>query len=290
MTDPTTWLERHSQSGDLLLTGSGGLIGNLIQRATRNAYSHAAVIRDGQLVEAYEYGLTPNENDEGVYVTTFAEIVERNENLRLLTLRRPIGMDLERYRAAADHYVRVNPTFASIGLCLIGVWQAMNVGVDASSVAVGLSSDRLLQLLRFQANLTGDGDGRVHCAELATRIYTKAGLSLSFTSPTLAPLLAALAAGEGVPASDAVEIEGQVWVHPADDDQPVRISRRGRWTGWRDVVDIVGALRARYRQDAPPDMADFIVPGDFQCAEPFRTVATLLLVDDRWEEMPEAEL
>lgn len=282
--DPESWLQRRSQTGDLLLTGSDGLVGRLIQVSTKSLYSHAAVVVDGQIVEAYEYGLTPNESDEGIYVTPFSRIRERNDELRTLLLRRPVGLDVSAFRASTNHYIIANPSFASIGICLLGIARVANLTTDSPEVARGMSSDLLLRLLEFQAVLTGDGDKRVQCAELATRIYTKAGISLSFESPLLAPLLAVLASGTGDLRSDEIRLRGDVWVHLAD-SAVVRNSETARWAGWRDVKDVVSSLRNRFTESAPPDMADFIVPNDFVRAKPFETVGVLHLREGVWQEV-----
>ncbi|MEM9611697.1 MAG: hypothetical protein AAGA59_02055 [Actinomycetota bacterium] len=274
-TDPVDWLVSQAQPGDLLLSGAGGLAGNLIQMATGSDYSHTMlVVDDRTVVEAYEYGLTPNERDEGVYRTPFHQILERAENLQVITLRRPLGLDPQRFLGAVERYESLNPTFASIGVCLIGLWRTANSAVDPVRLASGLSPEGLLEILKFQGLLTGDGPARVHCSELATRIYAESGLSLRFTAPTLAPLLASLASGAEQHGPTTLHLSGDVWVADANDGTG-RQSTPTDWRGWRDLADVARSLRERFKEAAPPDFADFIVPGDFRHAAPFDDVGTL---------------
>lgn len=281
---PTVWLNSRTSPGDLILTGCSGTIGHLIQKATKSRFSHAALVTGAnELVEAYEFGLTPNEQDEGIYQTDFSTLVQRTESLQHIAIRRPVGLDRSRFHEVIEKYVALNPAFASIGLCLIGLARASNTRVDATRLAQGLSSELLLDLIRFQSILIGDGPHRVHCSELATRVYIESGLRPTFDAPTLAPLLASVANPAGTDDTKTLSFDGNVRVNQGDTATP-RSSVPGKWTGWQDVFDAIGAFRTRLHEQEPPDMADFIVPGDYERAMPFDDIGTLNLIDGVWHE------
>ena len=76
---PSSWLRERGRPGDLVLTGSRDVASLLIQVGTGSQISHAAIIADADtVIEAYDYGLTPNEQDEGVFQTSFDELVARS--------------------------------------------------------------------------------------------------------------------------------------------------------------------------------------------------------------------
>ena len=89
MTTPEDWLAAVTKPGDLILTGSGDLAFRLIQFGTRSHTSHAAIVAsEDTVIGAYDYGLTPNEEDEGVFETSFTKLIARSPRL---VVRRPDG-------------------------------------------------------------------------------------------------------------------------------------------------------------------------------------------------------
>ncbi len=313
--DPVDWLRRVTEPGDLLLTGESGLLSRAIQWGTRSHVSHTAIVRSADtVVEAYDFGLTPHEGDEGIFEHTFAEVVERSSRLDCLIVRRAPGWTdrrRARFDRALDYSLRHSPTFPTVG-----------AGMACALVALTRPETRLVtnrlrgrlewrfdRTVDWLAHSVGDGARRVHCSEVATRLYTWTGFELQFENPTLGPVVLRMAGSQQIE-------NGHVRIHPewlADVSTLPRLERRaepslrpqvdktagskvGVTTRWQatgsvliaSVVMIIdrgatGSLPTDEREP-PPDLADLILPADFERAKPFETVRMLVRRRDRWQE------
>ncbi len=259
------WLDEHAEVGDLAMTACADWVSWLIRRGTGGDVSHVAVVIGGRrLVEAYDKNSTLPDDDEGVYSITFEEFAGRGA-LRRVTLLRPTSVEFDQKELMhlARHVLHHSPTFASFS----SVVQA----------ALGLTATRQRSLLpgplerwaTAQLAVAGDGAERVHCAELATRLYTQSGAPPRFDRPRLATFIervehrpiAPLGGGSprvarSVDPAETVRIIGAV----------VRWAALARWAS--------RTARLRRRTDRT-DTADLIHPVDFQRSPSFSHVATL---------------
>jgi len=274
--DVIAWLVSSAHVGDLVLTGQHGGAARLIQFATNSAYSHAAVVTGPFLItEAYDYALTLREDDEGVYQTDFETFVNRTKRLSDIAIYRVDDVDTDKLSWTADALHKSTPTYPTTAAALFIAGQ-LTRSITNQSVPVDRrpSSGRI----RRQVGFFGDGPHRVHCAELATRLYAAAGAFLDFRHPLLGPY---------------IDIVNGVNDYLADDlPSPIAIGRgrakHGIWTpkGTRrgrrlllatsaGITDLSGALATRMLYRLEGDIADYIMPGDLTSARP------LTLVDRR---------
>jgi len=262
--------------GDVVLTGADDPVSWIIQTGSRSPYSHVGLVTGpGRLIEAYDYALTPDESDEGVFAISLEEFLGRGDRLRAVEVRRPDELDTRRLLAAADHLEGHSPGFPTLGMAGLAI--------------CGLSGPILRQLPEWgrrrvasrQTALAGDGVRCLHCAETVTRLYHAAGLEVRFRSPRLWDHLLDL-------------LRNRPGLGLADLPSGRRRADRGQWpagsmkaTGFALSSTLV-ALRQRRRQqpDDTVDAADLILPGDFARAEPFTTVERFRRRGDRWVAVP----
>lgn len=274
----TVALSRHLadrlRTGDVVLTGADDPVSWIIQTGSRSPYSHVGLVTGpGRLIEAYDYALTPDETDEGVFTIALDEFLARGNRLRAVEVRRPDRIDRSRLLAAAAHLEDHSPGFPTlgmIGLALCGL----------SGPALRRLPERgRRRLARHQTELAGDGVRCLHCAETVTRLYHAAGLEIRFRSPRLWDHLLDL-------------LRSRPGLGLADLPSRRRRADPGRWptgsvkaTGFA-LSSTVMALRRRQRnRPGTVDAADLILPGDFARAEPFTTVARFRRRGDRWVEV-----
>jgi hypothetical protein len=301
--DPVEWLRETVQLGDLVLTGCRDLLSRLIQSGTGGRVSHVAIGRgDGRLVEAYDYGLNPDEHSEGVFATDLEHFIERSPNLQRLVVRRPHGLDRALLAEALTSVVENSPPFPTTGAGLTSVLvYASRPSVQRvleTVVGAGRLDSAYGRLVRIVAN----GPLRCHCSETATRLYVAAGFNLRFVEPVLIGHLHRVAATRnGGPYVAEVDDEARADLvrfdlHPGRRAEPTALPTIELHKGVRIALgsalgitaDLSGALvqSLRDRQatvsDHRPDIADLIVPADFERAEPFDTVGVLRKRRGEW--------
>lgn len=313
--DPVEWLKETTEPGDLILTGSSDLLSWMIQWGTRSHVSHTAIVRsDEGVVEAYDFGLTPDESDEGVFEHSFEEMVDRSYKLKYLIVRRPRGWTDER-RARFDRSLQYtlnhSPAFPTVGAGMASVLVILT-RPECRRLRDRLPSplrwlvDRLILWL---ANSVSDGPRRVHCSEIATRLLTRVGFELRFADPTLGPVVAQMPGGEiGEDGAARFAIADRNWVsnlprirRKARKSERPQVdlssgSKAGSSTMYRATVPVktkalfVAGTRGFFGTKRPedreptPDMADLILPADLERAEPFDTVGMLVRRGWTWSE------
>ncbi len=256
------WLDEHAEVGDLVMTACADWVSWLIRWGTGGTSSHVAVVIDGRrVVEAYDKASTLRDDDGGVYVLTFEQFAARGE-LRRLELRRPTAetFDPDRLIEVAAHVVDHSPPFASFASIL----QA-GLGLTATRTGTRLPR-RLAAWVDRQAVLASDGADRVHCAELATRLYAASGAIPVFDRPRLAVFMAALD-GHALDSIDGHEPR-TAWSEPPPRRRPVATLLR--WIGlarWAAETS-----RRRKRRPRRADVADLVHPVDLQTSPSLRTI------------------
>lgn len=266
------------QVGDVVLTGADDPVSWIIQTGSRSPYSHIGMVTGpGRLIEAYDYALTPDEADEGVFAISLDEFLGRGDRLRAVEARRPERIDTARLLDAADHLMGHSPGFPTLGmagLALCGL---------SGPVLRRLPEGGRRRVANRQSALAGDGIRCVHCAETVTRLYHAAGVELRFHGPRLWDHLRDLLA-----ARPGLDLAGL--------PTGPRRADPGRWptgsmkaTGFA-LSSTVAAFRRRRQHQDTVDAADLILPGDFARAEPFATVARFRRRADRWIPVPRSEL
>ena len=71
------------RTGDVVLTGADDPVSWIIQTGSRSPYSHVGLVTGrGWLIEAYDYALTPDETDEGVFAITLDDFLGRGSGAR----------------------------------------------------------------------------------------------------------------------------------------------------------------------------------------------------------------
>lgn len=301
-------LGRCLRVGDAVLTGGDDPVSTIIQTGSRSPYSHiGVVVGPGLVVEAYDYALTPDETDEGVFIIALDDFLDRCSHLRAVEVRRPLHIDRGRLVAAAHHLEDHSPGFPTLGMACLAL---CGLSDPLLGVLPGGIGRRLATAL---ASVAADGVWAVHCAETATRLYHAAGVPLRFRSPRLWPHLVALQSLQDRPGGQAqpplVDLptsrrqaaEG-CWPRGlrlapyavAATVRAVGYRARRAWRdetqgdrAWRDGASVVGADHGRGASRAPEsgDVADLILPGDFARADPFELVGRYRRQADRWVEV-----
>lgn len=308
--DPATWLADRTQPGDLILTGSKDIASRLIQYGTNSESSHAAIVtRNQTAIEAYDYGLTPNEEDEGVFETTFSELVQRSPKLDRLVIRRLPTLELPQ-ALEIEHLLRTavgnSPPFPTAGTTLtctllLLARPAVQRVLDLGGPRMDAQVDRLVEWL---IQIIADGPQRVHCSEIATRVYSGAGVDLRFDNPVLSPYLARLRAAKVAPDgkimidSSQRRALGRLTRHirrrarrsmrpPVHKGDVSKVKVRSTWEASGGVVRSSLDVARERIDEAPfhePDLSDLILPADLERAEPFVTVGTLIRRRGKWQE------
>lgn len=267
------WLAATTRVGDLVLTGCHDPVSRLIQLATNSPYSHAAVVtgRD-ELTEAYDYALTLREDDEGVYRIDFRGFAERASRIADISIYRIEHLDGDRFEWTADALHESTPTYPTTAALMFIAGQLTRTMTNQR-----VRPDRRPSMRRIarQARFLGDGPRRVHCAELATRLYAAAGAFLDFRHPLLGPYIDVVNGVNDYLADDLPSplIEGRsrpkrgLWVPKG--------TRRGRKlliATCAGITDFGGATLTRALYRLEPDIADYIMPGDLAAAKPLTLV------------------
>lgn len=274
--DATGWVRDRAQIGDLILIGSRDRVSRVIQRASNSRFSHAGVLTDAnEVTEAYDYSLTLNEQDEGIYRTSLAAFLARTPNMHVVSLLRPAGLDVDRLQQAAKDLYRAAPPYPTVGAFCLGFIRTLSEPIPLLEEGlfgqhrVGKRLHRRLdQFARAQVRFVGDGIHKVHCAESVVQIYEAAGLTLQLQQVFLRRAVDR-ARDERL---RAVAREFDVPVNPSTD-------RTGRSRTARHVVRQIARhpirstgglyrvwkVRMDTRHLANPE--DFIFPGDLEMAD-----------------------
>jgi hypothetical protein len=264
-----------------LLTGSRSLSSWIIRRGTKSDYSHAiAVTGDSELTEANDLTMTPNEDDEGVYGLSYEDLADRADSLTGLKLLRPTIVDTARLSEVARTMRERSPGYPSFGAYWLSAakWSTDLIRPNDSGQRQRTSRVRKLagRALHRKLDFIGDGDLRLHCAEFIYRLYRTAGTPVRFARPVLRRSMRWLDIHAGGPAEMGPAIE-----------HPKRRAEPGTWSNhrnplrrWSSNVVAAGsesavAARERWTETSAPDHGDFVVPGDFELAEPFEMVDVL---------------
>lgn len=260
--------------GDVVLTGGRDLVSLIIQIGSLSPFSHAAIVTGpDELTEAYDYALTPEEHDEGIYPVSVDDFVGRSPRLRRIRVLRPIGVDQDRVVDIARYLHCHSPGFPSLGMAFLALCGVS--GPILRALPAGLRE----RVTMKQVQLAADGIRRMHCAETVTRIYHEAGLAVRFTAPRLRlhiDQLNRVVRPEpiGLPSQERVATKG-AW---PGGHQPLKA---GRATAVA-LASLCRTWKERARSTDPIDVADLILPGDFARAEPFDLVGEFVRTADGW--------
>jgi hypothetical protein len=263
-------LRSHLRTGDALLTGCAEPLSWIIRTGSRSDFSHMAVVTGpDRLTEAYDYAMTPNETDEGIYSISLDRFLARPTRPRLLEIRRPLRLDPARLVDGARWLERHSPSFPTVGMACLAL-----CGLTEPVLRLLPERARRRVLVR-QAALASDGTTRMHCAETATRLYRHADVPLRFVRPRL---------------WRHIETVGRA--EPPWDLAPLPTAGRtavpGRWPPGRVGAGVFAARslprtwRERCRTEAAADVADLILPGDYARAQPFVTLARFRFGAQGW--------
>lgn len=271
-----TWLHDQCQVGDLLLSGQRDFGSRLIQSATNSRYSHAAVVTSpGSITEAYDYSLTFDEDDEGVFGTDFATYAKRTTGLSDLAIYRAEGTDTERLTWTANSLRQSTPTYPTTAAAIFVIAQKTKRMANRDTPRHKLPR---LPKLRRQANFFADGIRRVHCAELATRLYAAADTHLDFRQPLLAPYIDVINGPGDYKADDLPSPlkpgrgRAQKGQHaPPHHTQP----RKLIIATIAGITDLTNTIANRRLHKPTGDIADYTMPGDLTNAHPLQLVARL---------------
>lgn len=264
------FLRTNLRVGDAVLTGCAEPLSWIIRTGSRADYSHMAIVTGpDRLTEAYDYAMTPNEVDEGIYAISLDDFLARPTRPHLLEIRRPHHLDPDRLVQGARWLEQHSPSFPTVGMACLALCGLTDPLLNLLPGAVRRG------LLFRQAALASDGTARMHCAETATRLYHHAGVPLRFPQPRLWRHIELVGRPEPpwnlaeLPTVDRAATPGR-W--PAGRMRSAAAAARGLPRVWRD----------RCRTGAVADVADFILPGDYARAQPFTTVARFRLGPDGW--------
>lgn len=279
------WLTTHAEVGDLVLVGGADWISRAIQHLTESPYSHALVVTgDDTLIEAYDYRITISEQDEGVYETPFSVFAKREHALaRLCIYRLPEGtLDMQRLGSSAALMRDTAPTYPTLAAIVFLIAQL--VGRTARSETNGGRTWLMPSRRRIsaQARFWGDGPRRVHCAELATRLFCAAGAEIEFKNPLLSPYIDTIHGTGNYSARNLQSPAG-----PGNEPASVPLPKQAGplslnlvssvFAPVSGIVSVFNSIANRALSRAEPDIADYILPNDFTTADPFRKVASLTL-------------
>ncbi len=301
--DPTQWLGETMEPGDLVLSGSSDLISRLIQISTASHVSHVAVaVSADALLEAYDYGFTPIETDEGVFKTDLSDFVTRSNQLDRLVVRRPCGLDHALMAEVLESAITNSPPYPTAGAALMSLLLATAKPSVQRLLAALLGRGRLDAALETLVGMAADGSEQVHCSEIATRLYTAAGVELRFIEPVLLAhmhrVAAARSTGSHIVAVDHAQqhrlssLGHSLSRRATRSGWPRPVRGNGSLTASRSKVDLsldTGSTAMKVVRDRlddagihQSDLADLILPADYERAEPFDTVGVLLKRASHW--------
>ncbi len=300
--DLTGWFCGAVQPGDLVLTGCSDVVSRLVQLFTGSDFSHAAIVTgSGTVVEAYDYGLTPQEDDGGAYETPFDVLLKRGALDRIM-IRRPVDLDADSLERTVRFALNNAPPFPNVGVMatvlLLVTARPLGQRVLRGLRRIGFDGAFGRALIRVVA----DGPEHCHCSELVVRLYSGAEVPLVWRDPALGPYMplvsAAVRRGDGTIRVDR-KLRGKV----------ASLNRhlgRKAFGGDRVMVDVedtpiqvVGAMlvavlqtqsmlkrailaRVQSAHNHESDIADLIVPADLERVEPFETIGCVVKRRDGW--------
>ena len=190
----STWVRERAKIGDLILIGSRDTVSRVIQRASNSRFSHAAVVTGpGIVIEAYDYSLTLNEEDQGIYYTSFERFFSRTPKLHTVLLLRPKDLDADKLLHAAGELARKAPPYPTVGATFLGFIRLLAEPIPP--LEEGLFGQqrfgrrlhkRLDAMATAKVGFVGDDIHKVHCAESVILIYKGAGITINLPTPFLA--------------------------------------------------------------------------------------------------------
>lgn len=278
------WLRSLSERGDLLLVGSDDYVSRAIQRSLGSPYSHALlVVGPGRLAEAYDYSLTLYEGDEGVYELSFDEFFARSQQLAdvLLLRNRSSQFDPDKFAWLARELAQNSPAYPTTAAVTFIAGQLL--GRVANSGRHRLLRPSAKTIAR-QTLIWGDGPRRMHCAELAARLYVAAAGTVELHRPILGPYIDSL----GDPGDYSLDELPPIFPRPRRRAgkglwYPKTVKSRPRRLLVATVVgisDLSNAAVNRVLRNTQPDPADFVMPPDFVDAGGFTQVDRFVVAPD----------
>ena len=214
-------------------------------------------------------------------------------------VRRPIGLNGDKLESAIRFALENSPPFPTSGALMLNALiltarpEAQWLLGRMAMAGLARPIDRMLDSL---VDLVADGPERVHCSEIATRLYYGSGLDVRFVQPLLLPHYRRVIAAEAV-GDRTIKVDRRLRGKVASLDRHLRRrARRGRLpemeldegpkvavetkvTAATEVQKMTLDAALDRIREAPAnesDIADLVVPGDYERAEPFDTVGVLL--------------
>lgn len=255
-------LLENSVTGDIFLTGRSGVFSPIAKLMTRSRFSHVIIaLGDGEFLEAYDHNLTLNEHDEGVYVRNTDYIMSTESTLTDLMALRPMSINATKFKRLALEVFEHSPPYPSVGIFILGfccliVPLTKRLPEKARSAFMG-----------GQVRFGTDGNTRMHCSELAARLFVAADVELDFECAILQDHMKHLVDHrEDLLPENPVprRAEKSIW-HP-------------RWMGAVRQGFVEVGLTFRDRSEPVPtgDQFDLVMPGDFERVMPFEVLAHLV--------------
>lgn len=272
-----TWLGDRAEAGDLLLIGSRDRIARLIQFATNSPYSHAALVTGRHVVtEAYDYGMTSSEGGGDVYQTSFQDLLSRYRRLSRLAIYRmpPETVDVNLMTWTAKSLQDNTPTYPTLAALIF----LTNHAARRSATLAGLKLDSpKRRTTARRVRWWADGPYRVHCSELATRLFSSAGGFLDFRQPLMATYMNMVADPGDYESDELIPLIGnqdkvrrRLWA-----PKTARGARKLLTGATSGVSGLTNTLANRLSSGTRWDLADLVMPGDLASADPLIQVAIL---------------
>lgn len=256
------------QPGDLLLSGGPNFFSEVTQMATGSRFGHVTVVLgDDRLIQATDVALTPPEDDEGVFPLSYEDFHEKTATLSDIRAIRPSSIDVGRLQQTADYLLEHSPTYPSVGAIILGFCCAIAWLVAMLPPAIKS------RVVRYQFRLIADGPTRMHCSELAFRLYAAAGLAVKLTSPVLGDVIEHSRAHRTEllePRLEPRRATSGVW--------PSRFGGAARYA----IGGTVTTIRARLDPSTERDHACLILPADFERSPTFVPVFDISRRRDGW--------
>lgn len=280
----STWVEKRAEIGDLILIGSRDPVSRVIQRASNSRFSHAAVVTaQNEVTEAYDYSLTLNEDDEGIYRTSIDALLTRTPKLHRIMILRPTGLDRDRLRKAAAELHHNAPPYPTLGATMLGFIRLLSEPIPLledglfKQHKIGKRLHRGLdRLAEIQVRFVGDGVRKLHCAESAITLYEEAGIAVELTDPFLrnsmrrADLLDDGSAAGAVAPSTARNRETR---------SSRKVLMRALLRPHRVAEAVIRVYRSRLQHMEVGAPGDYTFPADLENARPFVAICEMRVVD-----------